>query len=449
MELLGRTSSAAPTSENVDGKKLIRAAAIAVALFLPTQTHAAIDFASDPILFWNDRATTLLAGGPPAQTRTLAMMNIAMHDAANSVQGGPANSYLKGIPGFGGDVRAAVSQAAFDVLVAADPAQAATYQMALDQSLSLVSNSVAKTHGVATGSAFAGAIIGQRTGDGSTAVIPYAPTGEPGNWIPTAPTPAAFSQWGDVTPFTLTSSDQFKPAPPPAVGTAAYEAALAEVREIGSATSFTRTTDQEESALFWDTANGSTWVRIGLVVGEDEGLSTIEYARAFALLSTSLADAAIAGFDAKYNQAFWRPVTAIREDPTNPDPGWNPLFSTPNHPSYPSAHSFFSGAGATVLSSVFGDDEAFSFTLGGDTRDFTGLHQASLDGANSRLWGGIHFGFDNEAGLLLGNQVGEYALAGQAFNSPVPEPATWAMMIVGFGVVGLAMRRKTMGHARA
>ncbi|WP_432653838.1 PEPxxWA-CTERM sorting domain-containing protein [Sphingobium nicotianae] len=356
--------------------------------------------------------------------------------------GQPDSPYLTGISGFGGDVRAAASQAAYNVLVATDPLHAADYATALNQSLALSADPVARANGVATGSAFANAIVAQRTNDGSTASVTYVPTGTPGNWKPTSPAPAAFPQWGGVKTFELTSSEQFKPAPPPAVGTPEYDAVLAEVREIGSATSATRTADQTASALFWDAANGVTWVKIGLLVGEDEGFSTLDFSRAFSLLSVSLADAAIAGFDAKYEYAFWRPITAIREDPADPDPSWSPLFTTPNHPSYPSAHSFFSGAAETVLTSIFGDDEGFTLTLAGDTRSFTGIHQASLDGANSRLWGGIHFSSDNEAGLLLGRQVGQYVLAGKAFNAAVPEPATWAMTIGGLAFIGAVMRRR-------
>jgi hypothetical protein len=370
------------------------------------------------------------------------MMNIAMHDAINSIMGQPNNAYLSGVTGFGGDVRAAASKAAFDVLVATDPSHAGAYQIALDQSLALSADSVAKANGLATGSAFASAIVAQRLNDGSTASVPYIPTGAPGNWEPTSPAPAALPQWGGVKTFALTSSDQFEPAPPPAVGTPEYNALLAEVREIGSATSLTRTDDQTAAALFWDSANGLTWVRIGLAIAEDEGLSTLDFSRAFSLLSVSLADAAITGFDAKYETAFWRPITAIREDPTNPDLGWSPLFTTPNHPSYPSAHSFFSGAAEVALTSVFGDDEGFTLTIAGDTRNFSGIHQASLDGANSRLWGGIHFSSDNEAGLLLGRQVGQFVLDQSAFNAAVPEPASWAMMIGGLAIVGARMRRK-------
>jgi hypothetical protein len=303
-----------------------------------------------------------------------------------------------------------------------------------------------------TGSAFASAILSARAMDGSTNPlgISYTSTGLAGDWRTTTPGNPAVPFWGDVTPFTMASGDQFRAAPPPALGSAEYAAAYDEVKLIGSANAQAlglRTKDQTESALFWDAAAGAPWMQIGLEVAADEGLSTLDNARAFALLSTSLADAIIAGFDSKYDYRLWRPQTAIREGAadgnplTEDDAAWTSLFNAPLHPSYISTHSALSGAGATVLSSIFGDDEGFSFDIGPDTRKFTGLEQAALDGANSRLWGGIHFRFDNDAGLGMGRQVAANALAGPHFQAAVPEPATWAMLITGFGLIGCTLRR--------
>jgi hypothetical protein len=237
------------------------------------------------------------------------------------------------------------------------------------------------------------------------------------------------------------------PGPPPALTSAEYAAAFNEVKDIGALNSLSRTADQTASALFWDVANGGTWIRVGLTIAEDEGYDTLKLASAFATLSTGLADAAIEGFGAKYEYRLWRPVTAIQlgdtdgNDATTADPNWAPLFATPAHPSYISTHSDFSGAGASILSAFFGDDESFTFSIAGESRTFSSLSQAELDAANSRLWGGIHFRFDNDAGLELGRNVGARVLASGAFQA-VPEPATWAMMIVGFGAIGVTARRQ-------
>jgi len=88
-------------------------------------------------------------------------------------------------------------------------------------------------------------------------------------------------------------------------------------------------------------------------------------------------------------------------------------------------------------------DQAFCDTIGPDTRCFTGIGEAAQDAANSRLWGGIHFRFDNEIGLATGQTIGQWALNQPAFNA-VPEPASWALMIMGFGMTGGALRRRSV-----
>ena len=129
------------------------------------------------------------------------------------------------------------------------------------------------------------------------------------------------------------------------------------------------------------------------------------------------------------------------------DANWSPLFGTPAHPSYPSTHSLQSGAASTVLLGLI-DDQSFCNTIGPDSRCFAGIGEAAQDAANSRLWGGIHFRFDNEVGLATGQAIGQWALAQSAFD-PVPEPTSWALMIAGFGLAGAALRRRTLRVAYA
>ncbi len=430
------------------------AALLATSMLAAAPAAATITAASDPILYWNDVALINVATNAPAQTRIFAMTNIAMHDAVNAALGGHSKSYLSGVTSFGGDKRAAAAQAAHDVLVALNPANVAAYDTALTNSLALVSGGSAKANGVLTGKAYAAAILANRTGDGSGNVVSYTTTGLPGDWRPTPPAfgAPAVPQWGGVKTFVLSAADAaaVHPGPPPALDSAAYAAAYNEVKDIGSANSGTRTADQTASALFWDVANGGTWIRVGLTIAEDEGMNTLQLSKAFATLSTGLADAAIEGFAAKYEYRLWRPVTAIQlgETDGNPDtvgdPSWSPLFATPAHPSYISTHSDLSATGASILRAFFGDDEAFTFSIGPDTRSFTSLNQAALDAANSRLWGGIHFRFDNEAGLALGRGIGAHILAEQPFGA-IPEPSSWALLIAGFGWAGMAMRRR--GHS--
>jgi PAP2 superfamily/PEP-CTERM motif len=439
---------------------------LAATTLVAMPASAAITIASDPILYWNDSANTLInnptTGIPNAviQTRAYAMMNIAMYDAVNATTGKFAPTYLSGVTSFGGDTRAAVAAAAYNVLTSVNSANSAAYQSAYSAALALIPDSAAKTNGIATGAAYAAAIIANRTGDGASTAgsVTYTTTGAPGDWRPTAPGfgAPAVPGWGLVKTFALSAADAaaVRPVAPPKLTDPAYTIAYNEVKDIVNvlkgANLTTEQQDQKNSALFWDVANGGTWIRVGLIVGENEGLNTLQYASAFATLSTGLADAGIEGFAAKYEYRLWRPVTAIQlgDNDTNPDtvgdPNWTPLFNTPAHPSYISTHSDLSATGAAILNAYFGDDFGpFSFTIGPDTRTFTSLSQARLDAANSRLWGGIHFRFDNEAGLKLGDDVSARVLSKGLFAVAVPEPSSWAMMIAGFGFVGLGLRGRT------
>jgi hypothetical protein len=141
-------------------------------------------------------------------------------------------------------------------------------------------------------------------------------------------------------------------------------------------------------------------------------------ARLFALLNIGLADAAINCWEAKYLYNLWRPVTAIndpRASQINPattsDPSWGPLWKTPNFPSYTSGHSTFSGTADAILTAIFGSDTAFAIgsdDMPGYSRSFTSFAQAADEAGESRIFGGIHFVFDNHAGLQAGRALGGY-----------------------------------------
>src|SRR5262249_22706380 len=141
-------------------------------------------------------------------------------------------------------------------------------------------------------------------------------------------------------------------------------------------------------------------------------------ARVFALLNIAEADAHITCWDAKYTYNLWRPVTAIRAADTdgNPDTeadaGWTPLLVTPNFPSYTSAHSTVSAAAAGVLTALFGAD--YSFTVSAEsvtyTRSFDSFDAAAAEAGQSRIYGGIHNQFDNQAAQVSGHAVGQFVV---------------------------------------
>src|SRR4029453_11702446 len=142
------------------------------------------------------------------------------------------------------------------------------------------------------------------------------------------------------------------------------------------------------------------WNRIAREVGEDQGNTLAENARMLALLDISMADALIASWDAKFAYNYVRPVTAIQNADNDPNPdtagdtAWLPLLTTPGHPSYTSGHSSISAARAHP-------------PAGGKhpPRHFDGFGDAAEEAANSRLYAGIHWSFDNEAGLEAGRGV--------------------------------------------
>jgi membrane-associated phospholipid phosphatase len=227
-------------------------------------------------------------------------------------------------------------------------------------------------------------------------------------------------QWATMTPFLLTAPNQFRPPGPPALDSAAFHEATATVEAIGGAQSTVRASIQTEIAHYWSDAIGTYapaghWNAIAATLLAPMGLNLEAEAELFAELNVAMADAGIAIADAKYTYLFWRPVTVIRlgGDGSRPNPAWTPLLETPNHPSYISGHSAFSGAAAAVLTARFGT-RPFSFesaSVPGVTRKFASFQQAAEEAAISRVYGGIHFPFDNADGLTTGRQVGAWTLS--------------------------------------
>ena len=360
---------------------------------------------------------------PPAAARNMAIVHAAVYDAVNSLdrryepylvaRNGPKRASAK----------AAAAAAAHKALEALYPAQKDMFDAALDASLADVPNEPAQNKGVALGRAVAKAVLKARRDDGASATVDYTVGTDVGDWQPTPPAfaPALLPQWPSVDPFALDSGSQFRPPAPPPLTGAAFTAAFVQVKSLGSATSAVRTAEQTEIARFWADGAGTAtppghWNEIAQSVASGEGNSLAENARLFALLNFALADAGISSWDAKYLYNYFRPVTAIRvadrdgNEATEADPAWTPLIPTPPFPSYTSGHSTFSAAAATVLAGFFGTD-AVAFTTGSDglpavTRSFTSLWSAAEEAGMSRIYGGMHWSFDNTEGLAGGRSVG-------------------------------------------
>jgi hypothetical protein len=396
--------------------------------------------AADMVLEWNDitlQAFRTASTPPPIASRALAIVHTAIYDAVNAIDRthDPYAVDVLAAPSTSRD--AAVAAAAHRALISLFPAQIATFDAALTASLATVPDGAAENLGVALGMNVANQMLALRAGDGSATTVPYTPGTDPGDWRPTPPANAAalLPQWANLTPFAITSSDQFSPDNIPALTSAEYTAAFNEVKSLGDINSTTRTADQTNIARFWANGGGTSTPPghlnvLAQIVAEQEGNSLSENARLFAMLNVALADAAIMSWNAKFDTDFWRPVTGIRAADTDgnaataQDAAWTPLIVTPPFPSYVSGHSSFSGAAAAVLEHFFGTDN-IAFTLPSENplvsdRSYTSFSQAAQESADSRLYGGIHWRFDNEDGLTAGTELGDF-VAHNFFQTAVAE----------------------------
>jgi membrane-associated phospholipid phosphatase len=378
----------------------------------------------DPVLAWNDLANRAIqATGTDAfeASRALAIESIAVLDTIKSIDGTPAFMVRLAAP-RDISVNVAVAVAAHTVLSHLFPTRRSVLDAALAEALIHEPAGPALNRAISFGNAVANAVIMLRDEDGSMAVERSSPTRTaPGEWHPTPPSllPAAHPQWATMQPFALTKSDQFRPAGPPALGSDAFRRARSEVASVGEVRSTVRTAEQTEIAHYWSDAIGTYapaghWNAIAANVVAPLRLGMAVEAELFAEINVAMADAGIAMADAKYTYWFFRPITAIRlgDELTQKLPDWTPLLDTPNHPSYVSGHSSFSGAAATVMTAWFGT-RPFTFSsasLPGITRHFSSFQQAAEEAAASRVYGGIHYPFDNSDGLATGRSVGGWTM---------------------------------------
>ena len=238
--------------------------------------------------------------------------------------------------------------------------------------------------GLELGKAVAAEVIERAKTDGAAAQWTGSiPTG-PGLWTGTNPGLPQMATWKT---WVLSAPNEFRPGPPPA-----YDSPE-EAKEMDEVRAFQRTPKSNADALFWEYGAGGQrgfqwWF-------EQAARETLEYrldanppraARALAVLSVAYYDAFVGCWDAKYT--YW----AMR--PFQLDPNFKPLFTTPNHPSYPSAHSCASTAAAATLGYLF-------------PRDAQALNALAREAGESRIWGGIHFRSDVVAGEALGRAVAQ------------------------------------------
>ena len=380
------------------------------------------------VVAWNQELLHIVRtpGSQPASihpTRSFAILDAAIYDSVVSITR-DGHPYLISVPApRDARIDAAAAQAGHDSLALLYPRFQAELDALLIAQLAAIPDGKQKQQGINVGADVAARLVAARANDGSAETPPSFVAGtQPGDYRPTPPAfPApAFTGWANVTPFVIDSASEFRPAPPPAVTTAAYAQALNEVKSLGQAGSTTRTADQTIAAKFWAPPIWNTWNEIAARAAVAHRTDLETTARLFEVLNLTFADSAIAFYDAKYHYDVWRPVTAIRLGDTigNPaiagDPTWTPLAVTAPDPSYPGAHSTISAAGALVLASFFPNDSNIAVTsvaLPGTVRTFASFGEIANEAGLSRIYAGQHTPLDDAAGRTLGAAVAGLVLS--------------------------------------
>lgn len=207
----------------------------------------------------------------------------------------------------------------------------------------------------------------------------------PDRWVSAAAVEPVGAHWGAVRPWLVESPEEFRPAAPPAPGSAEFAEALDEVRRA------TRGRSAEFTALAekWMAPVDGYWNEVATDLITRAGMSEVESARVLTMVNAAVVDAVITCFDTKYHFQFPRP--------SHVDETISMAVPLPNHPSYVSGHACVSGAASAVLSDVFPAREAELTALADEI-------------ALSRLYAGVHYRFDNDAGLAVGRAIGKKAV---------------------------------------
>lgn len=418
---------------------------VACVLFSSCKTETVIveNYGPELLIEWNEKIMELAVQKDGLLTlngvRTEALANIAVHNALNAIK--PMYTFYE----FSGgapiaDPVAATAQALYEVTKTSFPDHEAELRNMLNDALAEVPEDHARNLGMSLGKLTASAVLEARANDKWDGEAGYT-------WHPMAPgvyaefnehsgTPEGFvfgAGWAAAEPFMLTSQDQFRSPPPPAIHSEEYTEAYNEVKAYGSTESEVRSDDQAHLAMWWKDFVENSHNRLARELVIKENLNLWEAARTFALLNMAVYDAYINVFDNKFHYNHWRPYTAIRwaandgNPDTEPDEQWNNLhLHTYAFPSYPSAHGTASSAAMRVLSNTLGTGDKYSFTMRTEevesagpfsekvamdppTRSFDSFSEAGLEASMSRVYLGIHFRYDSEEGHRLGNAIGDYA----------------------------------------
>ena len=404
--------------------------------------------ADDAVLDWNLHASDALINAPGAATPgmgqgpTVAILHLAMvqgavYDAVNMIDGGHA-PYLDHLPAAPASASkpAAVATAAHHVLLGTVmvPPLSAGIVTRLDglyaSSLAAIADGPAKTAGIAAGEAAAAKMLADRAADGRYGPFRFTCGDGPGEWrlttsleCPDPPAPHGDpNAWlARVEPFVLESTSQFRSKGPYDMTSGVYAKDYNEVKELGAVGS-QRTPAQAALAGFFTntTSPPEMYNRTFRTVAASEGLGLVEQARLFAMVNMAGADAIINCWDDKAHWSFWRPVTAIRlgdqdgNHKTTADPGWTPLSGNPPYPEHPSGYNCITGGFMHAAAAFFGKKplvfDMVRIVTGeaNQTRTYRQFTDVVDDTIDARVYIGIHFRAGDVQGAEIGKDVARW-----------------------------------------
>jgi hypothetical protein len=415
------------------GRSILRVSIVTLLVGLLPRAASAAD---DLVLKWNEiAARTVTATNPFNQARIMAVTQLAVFEAVNAVTG-DYEPYLATPTAAspGASVDAAVIVAAHKVLTNyfSAPATVALLDAARDSDLAAIPNGPAKTAGIAVGMDAATALIALRQGAGGVATDGSATpplTNVPSSTVPgdyqltTGCAASGFYNWPGVTPFAIRSPADFLLTPPPSRDSQRYTKDYYEVHTVGASNSTERPADRTEVVrLYAGTSPSFALSMATRQIAAAKGLSLSENARALALIMMGINDSLIASFYNKYHYNLWRPETGIRNGATDGnaktdgDTGFTTFISTPCFPSYPSNHASGTNGGLEVMRRLFGA-AGHDITITNSvpalgtlpattiTKHYTQLQKIADDVDDARVYGGIHWRFDQVAGNDLGRAI--------------------------------------------
>lgn len=255
---------------------------------------------------------------------------------------------------------------------------------------------------------------------------------EEGRWIPTPPEyhEALEPNWNKIRPMVMDSASQFTPPRPPKFDMKNKSSEFYKWVNLVKKAGDSLTDEQQHIAAFWDDLGSriivqghvmSTakkfsppghWMSIVGIAAKNAKADFSTTVYAFAKTAIASFDAFIQCWDEKYRSNLLRPETAINK---YIDPEWRPYLQTPPFPEYTCGHSTVSAAAAEALTSIFGDNFAYTdsseLEFGIPNRSFKSFRAAAIENNWARFYGGIHYHgsciVSTEYGIKVGDLVNE------------------------------------------